>query len=69
MAGFQDKGPLKEGSWVAGDVVVFPKVSGHPHGHVAIYDGVHWVSDFVQPTILANRHDYKGSSYIVYRKD
>ncbi|GAB3696553.1 NlpC/P60 family protein [Spirosoma flavus] len=66
-AGFRDIGQAI--TWIRGDVVVFPAVPRHPDGHIAIYDGVHWVSDFVQPSILANRQDYKGASYKVYRKD
>jgi hypothetical protein len=51
-----------------GDVVVIQPISGHPHGHMAMYDGHQWVSDFKQRTM------YPGESYraqkppfIVYR--
>ncbi len=42
----------------AGDVVVIQAIPGHPHGHMAMYDGSHWVSDFVQ-----NYGFYPGSAY------
>lgn len=32
-----------------GDVVVFDRTGKHPHGHIQIYDGSDWVSDFRQP--------------------
>ncbi|CNL04709.1 lysozyme [Yersinia mollaretii] len=31
-----------------GDVVVIQPIAGHPHGHIALFNGTHWVSDFVQ---------------------
>ncbi len=44
----------------AGDVVVIQPIPGHPHGHMAMFDGVHWVSDFHQRTL------YPGESYRAY---
>lgn len=38
----------------AGDIVVFEAVDGHPHGHIAIWDGSHWISDFHQRGIIVN---------------
>lgn len=32
-----------------GDVVVFNRTAKNPHGHIQIYDGNQWVSDFRQP--------------------
>ena len=29
-----------------GDVIVWGPIPGHPHGHIQIYDGKTWVSDF-----------------------
>lgn len=34
-----------------GDVVVISRSSKHPHGHIQIYDGNQWVSDFRQSSI------------------
>lgn len=31
---------------VAGDVLVWGPIPGHPHGHIQIFDGKDWVSDF-----------------------
>ncbi|MFA9486279.1 MULTISPECIES: CHAP domain-containing protein [unclassified Moraxella] len=32
-----------------GDVVVFNRTARNPHGHIQIYDGNQWVSDYRQP--------------------
>jgi len=34
-----------------GDVVVYDRSSKHPHGHIQIYDGSNWISDFRQSSI------------------
>jgi len=51
----------------AGDVVVFQPVSGHKDGHIAIYTGSQWVSDYRQSTMSSNPSDYNGGSYTIYR--
>lgn len=42
---------------VKGDIVVIESISGHPHGHIAMYNGEQWISDFKQRDIWA------GSAY------
>ncbi len=60
--------PVSNSGYAAqsGDVVVFQPISGHPDGHIAIYDGSNWVSDTVQSSIYANSA-YQSGSYTVYR--
>lgn len=41
-----------------GDVVIIQPIPGHPHGHMAMYDGTYWISDFVQ-----NYGFYPGNGY------
>ncbi|MBV8043726.1 CHAP domain-containing protein [Pluralibacter sp.] len=41
----------------AGDVAVIQSIPHHDHGHVCIYDGQQWISDFVQ------RSMYPGPGY------
>lgn len=53
-------------SYQAGDVAVFQPVSGHTHGHIAMYNGTQWVSDYKQQTIYASQA-YKSGSFTVYR--
>lgn len=54
--------------YLKGDVVVIQGIPGHPHGHMAMFDGEHWVSDFKQRTLYPGEsyRAYK-PSYVVYR--
>src|SRR3954452_6929705 len=46
--------PLEGYKPEAADIVVLPALApDHPDGHIAGYDGEHWVSDFVQRDIWA----------------
>lgn len=47
-----------------GDVAVFNRSSKHPHGHIQIYDGKQWVSDFRQPNFSPYRQH---NGYSVWR--
>lgn len=54
-----------------GDVIVIQAIAGHPHGHMAMFDGQIWMSDFRQ-----YRGFYPGEShrrphppYKIYRHD
>lgn len=53
----------------AGDVVVIQPVTGHRHGHVAMYDGTRWISDFKQPNGFYPGESYRKSkpSFVIYR--
>jgi surface antigen len=42
---------------VEGDIAVIQSIPDHPHGHVCIYDGQKWLSDFTQRTM------YPGQAY------
>jgi co-chaperonin GroES (HSP10) len=56
------------GKFLAGDVVILQDVTGHPHGHMAMYDGQYWVSDFVQSSIYpATAYKQHNASYVIYR--
>ena len=53
-----------------GDVVVFSAIKGHPHGHIAMYDGKQWVSDFKQRNMhSANGYKTDGTHTFWRRKD
>jgi hypothetical protein len=56
-AGFSEFHPDLVGAPEKGDVAIIQGFKGHPHGHMAMYDGTHWISDFVQRTV------YPGESY------
>ena len=49
-----------------GDIVVFPAVKGHKCGHIAMWDGTQWVSDFKQKNFIV-APEYRGSKYKFYR--
>lgn len=55
-------------SWKKGDIVVFQRTNtrlGQKYGHVAIYNGSQWVSDFIQSSVQPNRKD--SLTYTLYR--
>lgn len=57
-----------------GDVVVIQPAPGHPDGHMAIFDGSIWVSDFKQrpgPQGFYPGEDYRVAQppYKIYRHD
>lgn len=53
----------------AGDVGIVQPIPGHPHGHMAMFDGRHWISDFVQLHGLYPGHAYRVAKppYAIYR--
>ena len=53
----------------AGDVAIVQPIEGHPHGHMAMFDGVHWISDFVQWHGVYPGHSYREAkpAYQIYR--
>ena len=53
-----------------GDVAVIQAIPGHPHGHMAMFDGTRWVSDFVQEHGLYPGPGYRVQKppYTVYRR-
>jgi len=50
-----------------GDVAVFDKTAEHPNGHIEMYDGHHWVSDFMQHTFSPYRDAANSPPYTIYR--
>ena len=66
-AGFRTVAPGEEPE--RGDVVVFQSVNGHPDGHVAMFDGRTWISDFRQHDIYAGSgyRDIR-APYVLYRR-
>lgn len=53
----------------AGDVAVIQPIHGHPHGHMAMFSGKHWISDFVQYHGVYPGASYRAAkpSYAIYR--
>jgi hypothetical protein len=48
-----------------GDVCVINKFGSHKHGHICIFDGQNWVSDFVQKNASPYK-DYPGENNIFF---
>ena len=53
-----------------GDIVVFQPIGGRKYGHIAIWNGNQWVSDFKQRNLIVHS-DYldDGCEYAIYRRD
>ena len=53
-----------------GDIVVFQPIGGRRFGHIAIWNGSQWVSDFRQRNLIVHS-DYlkEGCEYAIYRRD
>lgn len=47
-AGFVAIQPQEAQQHQPGDIVIIDAIPGHPHGHMAMFDGTHWISDFRQ---------------------
>ena len=50
-----------------GDIVVFPKVKNHIWGHIAMYNGNQWISDFKQRGVIV-ANEYNTSQCHYFRK-
>jgi hypothetical protein len=53
-----------------GDIVVFQPIGGRKYGHIAIWNGKQWISDFKQRNLIVHS-DYldDGCEYAIYRRD
>lgn len=75
LVGFQAKMINHLAQLEKGDIVVFQGFKGipgtkkdHPHGHMAMYDGKHWISDFRQHHFYPGPdHQVAKPSFVVYR--
>lgn len=50
-----------------GDVMIWSKVAAHAHGHIQIYNGKQWVSDFIQRTSMPWGKGANGSTATLWR--
>jgi hypothetical protein len=66
--GFEEVSPPPV-SYKAGDVVVIQSATGHPTGHMAMFNGEIWVSDFKQAKGLYPGEAYRKEKpvYRIYR--
>ena len=52
---------------VKGDISVVPANISHPFGHIAVYNGEQWVSDFKQNHILPSKAYKANGKYQIFR--
>lgn len=52
----------------AGDIVVHEAKEGHEHGHIAMYDGSDWISDFIQRDMFGGRAYRNDPDYSIWRR-
>ncbi len=66
--GFDSMGQL-HGGFKRGDVAVIQPIPGHPHGHMTMFNGTIWISDFRQMHGLYPGPGYRAQrpSYSVFR--
>lgn len=56
------------GGYMAGDVVVIQGFAESPEGHMAMFDGRNWVSDFPQRELYPGPvYRIKRPKYVIYR--
>lgn len=53
-----------------GDIVVFQPIGGRKFGHIAMWNGQQWVSDFKQRSLFVHS-DYRreGCEYTIFRRE
>ena len=52
----------------AGDIIVLEAVPGHQAGHIAMYSGEKWISDFVQGDMWGGGAYRNKAEYTIFRK-
>jgi hypothetical protein len=69
MVGFVAVAANGSASSLAGDVGIVQPIPDSPHGHMAMFDGTHWVSDFIQMHGLYPGPKYRElkPAYTIYR--
>lgn len=50
-----------------GDTAVFDKTDAHPYGHIEVFDGQQWVSDFKQRSFSPYRDIESTPPVTIYR--
>lgn len=50
-----------------GDIVIYGEAPTHPHGHIQIYDGRNWISDFIQKSINPYRNKSSAGVMTLWR--
>ena len=60
----------KQAPLQVGDIVVFQPIGGRKYGHIALWNGKQWVSDFRQRNLIVHSDYTKaGAEYAIYRRE
>lgn len=51
-----------------GDIVVFSEIKGHKYGHICMFDGSQWVSDFRQRSMYSANAYRNNGTHTFWRK-
>ena len=51
-----------------GDIIVLEAVEGHTYGHIAMYSGSKWISDFVQSDMWGGSAYRNKAEYNIFRR-
>ena len=54
-------------NFLKGDVAIFNSNSSHPYGHIQMYNGEKWVSDFTQNTFWASTKYRNANDFRIFR--
>ena len=52
-----------------GDIVVHEALEGHPYGHIAMFDGNDWISDFIQRDMFGGNAYRENQDYTIWRRN
>lgn len=71
IAGFTEYSSMPPGGYKAGDIAVIQSPnSNHPHGHIQMYSGNRWISDFVQKNFWPGSiYQTQKPSFKIYRME
>lgn len=60
----------KKSKQEVGDIVVFQPIGGRKYGHIAIWNGKQWISDFKQRNLIVHSgYTKEGAEYTIYRRE
>lgn len=51
-----------------GDIVVFSAIKNHKHGHICMYNGTQWISDFKQRSMYSAAAYRRDGTYSYWRR-
>ena len=59
--------PINTADYQMGDIAVFQNAPGHPHGHMQMYNGNQWVSDYYQNSFWPSTNYKTAPNFQIFR--